>query len=544
VAGLAKSFGSGAMTNAIPELEDSDCILITGSNTTEAHPLVARRIFKAKEKGAKLIVIDPRRTQIARYADIFVRQRLGTDVAWINGIMHILLKEGWENRSFIEERTEGFDELKKELGNYPPERVEEITGISKANLKEIAETFAKAEKGAIIYAMGITQHITGTENVLSLANLAILTGNIGRLSTGVNPLRGQNNVQGACDMGGLPNVYTGYQSVSDEAVARKFEEAWKVSLSRKPGLTMMEIFQAIDEGKVKGLYIMGENPLVSDPDLHHAEKVLEKLELLVVQDIFPTETAKLAHVILPGVSFAEKDGTFTSTDRRVQRVRKAIEPLGEAKQDWQIIASIAERMGANGFEYSSPEEIFNEMRKLTPIYQGITYEKIEQNGIQWPCRTSEDKGTPFLHQDQFSKGKGSFFPIPYREPAELIDEEFPFWLTTGRMGFQYHTRTMTGVSPSLQKEAEEGFMEMNPFDAVRLGIGEGERVSVISRRGKIEIKVTLTLTVARDVVFLPFHFAESAANVLTNKVFDPVAKIPEYKVCAVKVKKIEERMKS
>ncbi len=527
------------MTNSIPELEDSDCILITGSNTTEAHPLVASRILKAKEKGAKLIVIDPRRTQVARYADIFVRQRLGTDVAWINGIMHILLKEGWENKPFVEARTEGFQELKKELEKYPPEKVEEITGISKADLKRIAETFAKAERGAIVYAMGITQHTTGTENVLSLANLAMLTGNIGRLSTGVNPLRGQNNVQGACDMGGLPNVYSGYQSVADEGVARKFEHAWNASLSKKPGLTMMEMFQAIDEGKVKALYIMGENPLVSDPDLHHAEKALEKLELLVVQDIFVTETAKIAHVVLPGVSFAEKDGTFTSTDRRVQRVRKAMEPLGEAKQDWQIIAALAQRMGAQGFEYASPEAIFSEMAGLTPSYQGISYEKIDRDGVQWPCKAPEDKGTPFLHKDQFTKGKGSFLAIPYREPAELIDEAFPFWLTTGRMGFHYHTRTMTGVSPSLQKEAEEGFMEMDPLDATHLGIEEGERVRVVSRRGQIETNVRLTSDVGRGVVFIPFHFAQAAANVLTNSALDPVAKIPEYKVCAVRVEKME-----
>jgi len=530
------------MTNSIPELEDSDCILITGSNTTEAHPLVASWILKAKEKGAKLIVIDPRRTQIARYADIFVRQQLGTDVAWINGLMHIILREGWEDKQFIETRMEGFEDLKKEVEKYPPEKVEQITGISQSDLRAIAETYAKAERGAILYAMGITQHVTGTENVLSLANLAMLTGNVGRLSTGVNPLRGQNNVQGACDMGGLPNVYTGYQSVADEEVAKKFEQAWNVTLSRKPGLTLMEMFEAIEEGKLKALYIMGENPLVSDPDLHHAEKVLERLDLLVVQDIFLTETAKLAHVVLPGASFAEKDGSFTSTDRRVQRVRKAIEPLGEAKPDWQIIASIAQRMGGRGFGYTSTEEIFEEMRELTPIYQGITYAKIEKDGIQWPCRKPEDKGTPFLHKDQFSKGKGSFFPIPYREPAELVDDEFPFWLTTGRMGFHYHTRTMTGVSPSLQREAEEGFVEMNPFDAARLGIEDRERVNVISRRGKIRIKATLTFSVDRNVVFIPFHFAESAANTLTNRAFDPVAKIPEYKVCAVRVEKLEERM--
>ncbi|OGP91145.1 MAG: formate dehydrogenase [Deltaproteobacteria bacterium RBG_16_48_10] len=530
------------MTNSTQELEDADCILITGSNTTEAHPLIASRIIKAKEKGAKLIVVDPRRTQIARYADVFVRQKLGTDVAWINGLMHIILKEGWENKEFVATRTEGFEELKKELEKYPPERVEEITGISKADLRTIAEFYAKAKKGSIVYAMGITQHVTGTENVLSLANLAMLTGNIGRLNTGVNPLRGQNNVQGACDMGGLPNVYTGYQSVADEAVAKKFEKAWNATLSRKPGYTIMEMFQAVEEGKVKAVYIMGENPMVSDPDLHHVEKTLSKLELLVVQDIFLTETAKLAHAVLPGVSFAEKDGTFSATDRRVQRVRKAIEPLGEGKPDDEIIATVARKMGGADFQYGSVEEIFREMTQLTPIYQGITYERINQEGIQWPCRSPEDKGTPFLHKDQFSKGKGTFFAIPYRDPAEVTNDEFPFWLTTGRIGFHYHTRTMTGVSPSLQKEAPEGYLEINPFDAAQLGIDEGEKVFVISRRGKIQIKAMLTFNVARNVVFIPFHYVESAANVLTNTAFDPVAKIPELKVGAVRVEKIEERV--
>jgi formate dehydrogenase alpha subunit len=530
------------MTNSTPELEGAECILITGSNTTEAHPLIGSRILKAKEKGAKLIVIDPRRTQIARYADIFVRQRLGTDVAWINGLMHIILKEGWENKEFISMRTEGFEELRREVENYPPEKVEEITGISKTDLRAIAETYAKAKKGAIVYAMGITQHISGTENVMSLANLAMLCGNIGRVNTGVNPLRGQNNVQGACDMGGLPNVYTGYQSVADEGVAKKFEEAWKVSLSRKPGLTIMEMFQAIEKGKLKALYIMGENPMVSDPDLRHVEKVLKKLELLVVQDIFLTETAKLSHILLPGVSFAEKDGTFSATDRRVQRIRRAIDPLGEAKPDHEIICHIAKRMGSADFQYDSVERIFKEMAGVTPIYQGITYERIEEDGIQWPCRSSEDSGTPFLHKDQFSKGKGSFFPISYREPAEQADQEFPFWLTTGRIGFHYHTRTMTGVSPSLQKEAEQNYMEMNPFDAAELGIEEGEAVKVVSRRGQIQIKAKLTFGVSRQVVFIPFHFVEEAANVLTHTAVDPVAKIPEFKVGAVRVEKIQERV--
>jgi formate dehydrogenase major subunit len=527
------------MTNSIPELEDADCILVTGSNTTEAHPLVASRILKAKEKGAKLIVIDPRRTQIAHYADLFARQRLGTDVVWINGLMHIILKEGWEDQEFIRNRTEGFAELKKEVEKYPPEKVEEITGIPASTLQAIARTYAQAKRGSIVYAMGITQHITGTDNVLSLANLAMLTGQIGRMSTGVNPLRGQNNVQGACDMGALPNVYPGYQSVADEGVARKFEEAWQVSLPRTPGLTMIEMFQAVEEGKIKAFYILGENPLVSDPDLRHAEEALKKLEILIVQDIFLTETARLAHLVLPGACFAEKDGTFTATDRRVQRVRKAVDPPGEAKQDWQIIAEIARAQGLAGFQYDSPEKIFGEMASLTPIYRGITYEKIEKDGIQWPCGAPEHMGTAFLHKDQFSKGKGSFVPVAYREPAEKTDEAYPFWLTTGRIGFHYHTRTMTGVSPTLQKEVKEAYMELNPVDAAPLGIEEGERVQVTSRRGAIVLEARLTPRVNRKVVFIPFHFAKSAANVLTSRALDPVAKIPEYKVCAVRLTRME-----
>jgi predicted molibdopterin-dependent oxidoreductase YjgC len=384
-----------------------------------------------------------------------------------------------------------------------------------------------------------SQHVTGTDNVVSLANLAMLTGNVGRLSAGVNPLRGQNNVQGACDMGGLPNVYTAYQSVTDETVGKKFEQAWKTPLSRKAGLTITEMFQAIDEGKLKALYIMGENPVLSDPDLHHVEKALAKLDLLVVQDIFLTETARKAHVVLPGASFAEKDGTFSATDRRVQRVRKAIEPPGQARQDWAVIAEIATRMGGRDFAYRSPEEIFTEMARLTPSYQGITYEKIDKDGVQWPCRTPEDSGTPFLHKDQFSKGKGSFFPISFKQPAEQTDGEFPFWLTTGRMGFHYHTKTMTGVSPSLQNEAQEGYVEINPFDAVKLGIEEGQAVKVISRRGEIRIKATLTFGISRNVLFIPFHYVESAVNLLTNTAFDPISKIPELKVCAVRLERTE-----
>jgi formate dehydrogenase alpha subunit len=512
--------------------------MITGSNTSEAHPLVATRVFRAREKGAKLVVIDPRRIQMAQVADIHVRSRPGSDVAWINGLMHIIIKEGLEDKEFIAERTEGFEELRKEIEAYPPERVAEISGVSPEDLRRIAETYAKAEKASILYAMGITQHITGVENVKSLANLAMLCGHIGREGTGVNPLRGQNNVQGACDMGALPNVYPGYQVVTNEQIAEKFEKAWDAKLSTKIGLTVTEMLKAVGEGEVKAMFILGENPMLSDPDIQHVEESLKSLDFLVVQDIFLTETASLAHVVLPGVSFAEKDGTFTATDRRVQRVRKAIDPIGDSKPDWEILCDLARRMGGKGFEFSSPREIFDELAGLTPIYQGIRFERIEAEGLQWPCPSLEDSGTPYLHKDRFARGRGTFYPIAYREPAEIPDDQFPLVLTTGRMGFHFHTGTMTRVSPSLHKETETAYMEINPEDAEGLGVDNGEMVRVISRRGAINIEATVTDTTDRGVVFIPFHFVESAANRLTNTALDPVAKIPEFKVCAVKVEKL------
>ncbi len=526
------------MTNSTPGIEDADCIMITGSNTSEAHPLVASRVFRAREKGAKLIVIDPRRIQMAQVADIHVRNRPGSDVAWINGLMHIIIEEGWEDKEFIAQRTEGFEELRKEIEAYPPERVAEISGISPDDLRGIAETYAKAEKASILYAMGITQHITGVENVKSLANLAMLCGHVGWESAGVNPLRGQNNVQGACDMGALPNVYPGYQVVSDEQIAQKFEKAWNAKLSTKIGLTVMEMSKAAAAGEVKAMFILGENPMLSDPDIQHVEESLESLDFLVVQDIFMTETARLADVVLPGVSFAEKDGTFTATDRRVQRVRKAIEPMGDSKPDWEILCDLARRLGSKGFEFPSPKEIFDELAGVTPIYGGIRFERIEKEGLQWPCRSLEDPGTPYLHKDQFVKGRGTFYPIAYREPAEIPDDQFPFVLTTGRMGFHFHTGTMTRISPSLHKESETAYMEINPGDAEGLGVDKGEMVRVISRRGAIDIKATLTDGIDRGVVFIPFHFVESAANRLTNTALDPIAKIPEFKVCAVRIEKL------
>ncbi len=525
------------MTNTIDEIEKAKCIFVIGSNTTEAHPLIGSRILKAKEKGAKLIVADPMKIHLSSFADIFVRQNLGTDVALINGIMNVILKEGWHNPTFVKERTEGFEDLQKAVEAYTPEKVEEITGISGEDIKRIAETYARSESSMIFYAMGITQHTTGVDNVKSLANLAMLCGQIGRESTGVNPLRGQNNVQGACDVGGLPNVYTGYQPVTDKKNAEKFGKAWNAKLSTENGLTLTEMMKAAIDGKIKAMFILGENPMVSDPDVQHVKKALESLDFLVLQDIFMTESSRLAHVVLPGVSFAEKDGTFTNTERKVKRVRKAIEPLGDSRQDWQIICELSTRMGYE-MKYADPSEIMEEIAQLTPSYGGIHYDRIETDGLHWPCANREDPGTPCLHRTQFTRGKGLFHAVAYLPPAELPDKEYPYMLTTGRTYVHYHTGTMTRKSPSLNKEMEEGYVEINPQEARSLKIAQGERIKVRSRRGEIEIKADLSERVERTMVYIPFHFAESAANVLTNPALDPIAKIPEYKVCAVRIEKV------
>jgi len=524
------------MTNSIDEIEGAKCIFVIGSNTTEAHPLIGSRIIKAKEKGAQLIVADPRKIHLAAYADIFVRQNLGTDVALINGIMNVILKQGWHNATFIEERTEGFEELQKVVEGYTPEKVEEITGVHAEDIMRIAEAYARSESSAIVYAMGITQHVTGVDNVKSLANLAMLCGQIGRESTGVNPLRGQNNVQGACDMGGLPNVYPGYQVVTDEQNAEKFAKAWNTKLSTKIGLTLTEMLKAAVAGEVKAMFILGENPMVSDADIQHVEEALKSLDFLVVQDIFVTESSQLANVVLPGVSFAEKDGTFTNTERKVKRVRKAIEPIGDSRQDWEIICDLSTRMGYE-MSYGDPSQIMEEIAQLTPSYGGIHYDRIEEDGLHWPCPNREHQGTPYLHKDRFSRGPGLFHAVEYLPPAELPDEEYPYMLTTGRMYVHYHTGTMSRRSPSLNKEVEEGYVEINPQEAKALKISQGERIKIRSRRGEIEIKADLSDRVERDTIFIPFHFAESAANVLTNPALDPIAKIPEYKVCAVRIEK-------
>jgi formate dehydrogenase alpha subunit len=534
------------MTNSVPEFEDTDCFLITGSNTTEAHPLISTRIMRAQKKGAKVIVVDPRQIQIARMADLHLQQRPGSDVAWLNGMMHVIIEEGLYDENFVKERTEGFEELEAAVADYTPERVEELSGIPAEDLKAAARIYAGAERGAILYAMGITQHTTGVDNVVSCANLAMLTGNVGKPGTGVNPLRGQNNVQGACDLGGLPNVYSGYQAVTIEAVQAKFAEAWGHAAHTRVGMTVTEMMDGAYHGDVKALYVLAENPMISDPDLNHVRAALERCEFLVVQDIFPTETAQLADVILPGTSFVEKAGTFTGTDRRIQMVRQAIEPLGNSRPDWAIIADLAQRMalpsdGAPfaGWEYSSPDAIMDEIAALTPIYGGASFTRLDQEGfLQWPVPTADHPGTPYLHKDRFSRGLGHFTPVTFKEPNEAPDEEYPFTLTTGRIMFHYHTGSLTRRSEKLDQEVPEGYVEISPEDADRLGLGKSEPVRVISRRGELETKAWITRRVPPGTVFIPFHFAEAAANLLTNPALDPIAKIPEYKVAAVRVEKI------
>jgi len=537
VAGLVAAFGSGAMTNSIDEIVDADCILVTGSNTTEAHPVIAQEILRAVRRGATLIVVDPRLIELAEHARFHLRQRPGTDVAWINGFCHVILKEGLWDRDFVRERCENFEEFAEVVERYTPENVEGITGIPADALVEAARAFGKAERGMIFYSMGLTQHTTGTDNVLAIANLAMLTGNVGRRSTGVNPLRGQNNVQGACDLAALPNVLPGYQKLADPEVRGKFERAWGVKVPERPGLTVVEMFQAALEGKVRAMVIMGENPMVSDPDISHVAEALERLEFLVVIDIFPNETTRFADVILPAASFAEKDGTFTNTERRVRRVRRAVPPPGVAKPDWEIICELATRLGYP-MSYSGPAEIMDEIASLAPIYGGISYGRLESGGLQWPCTDPDHPGTPFLHEGRFVRGKGRFHPVEYRDPAELPDPEYPLTLTTGRVRWHFHSRTMTGRVAGLQELVPEAYVEVNPRDAARLGIGDGDRVRVSSRRGSITVTAVVTARVPEGTVFIPFHFGEAAANALTNPTLDPRSKIPEFKVCAVRIEPV------
>jgi formate dehydrogenase alpha subunit len=528
------------MTNTIAGVVDNDVLLVIGSNTTETHPVIGVRMLRAVKKGAKLIVADPRKIGLVDDAAYWLQQRPGTDAALINALCHVILREGLEDTEYIKERIENFEGLKEAVKDCTPEWAEQITGVKAEIIEDAACTFARAERAGIYYTMGITQHTSGTDNVCALANLALLTGNLGKHGAGLNPLRGQNNVQGASDMGCAPVFYPGYQLVTDKANQKKFEELWGTPLSLEPGLTATEMPAAIHEDKLKGLWIMGENPVLSDPNSSHVSKAFKELDMLVVQDIFLTETAELADVVLPAASFAEKDGTFANTERRVQRVRKAVPSPGNALDDLTIINLVTSRMiGIGQHTVQDAQATFAEITKCWVAMAGMSYERLENESLQWPCPEADHPGTPILHEKGFSRGKGLFSAITWHGPEERPDKEYPLVLSTGRVLYQYHTGTMTRRSRVLEESAPSPFVEMNPADADNLELTDGETVQASSRRGKITLPVRVTDRVPAGMVFMPFHYKEASANLLTNDALDPVCKIPEAKVCAIKVEKLE-----
>ena len=535
VAGLARAFGSGAMTNSIAELAQTSCIFVIGSNTTEAHPVIGLRIKEAVvEHGATLIVADPRRIDLTRFTGHHLQQQPGTDVALVNAMMKVIVDEGLADRAFIEERTEGYEALLEVLRETDLDEAERITTVPADLIREAARLYASADAASIVYSMGITQHTTGTDNVLSLANLAMLTGNVGKLGAGVNPLRGQNNVQGACDLGALPNVYPGYQKVEDPAVRAKFEQAWGRELSPEKGLTVVEMMHAVESGALRALYVMGENPALSDPNLNRTRAALNQLDFLVVQDLFLTETAEYAHVVLPSSCFAERDGTFTNTERRVRRIREAVSAPGAARDDWDTVCAVASAMGYP-MSYAGAGEIMDEIAALTPIYGGMSYGRLEDEGLQWPCLDGEHPGTVYLHKDRFAKGKGTFHGVRFRDPAEVPDAEYPFILSTGRQLYQFHTGTLTRKSPVIDQRSPTGYVEISCEDARELGIADNAHVVVSTRRGEVVTRARLGENVASGCLFMPFHFREAAANLLTNDALDELARIPEYKVCSARI---------
>ncbi len=536
---LKKAVGSSAPSASSPDVRLATAFVVCGSNTTVTHPVISSQIFKAKyESGAKLIVIDPRRIELVEHADVWLRPKSGTNVAILNGMALIIWKEGLANKEFIEARTENVEAFVRNLERYTPEYVEEVSGVPQDRLREAAVLYGRASRGMLMWGMGITQHVTGVDGSLAMTNLSLITGHVGRPGTGFIPLRGQSNVQGCSDMQGQHNSLPGYHDIKSPEHRAKFEKAWGVPMPEDEYLTLVEMEEAACEGRIKAMYIMGENPMGSSPDINEVERGLKKLEFLVVQDLFLSETAELADVVLPAASFAEKDGTFTNTERRIQRVRKAIEPVGEAAPDWWITCEIARRMGFAGFEFSHPREIMAEIAAVNPSYAGVRYERLEAGGLQWPVPGDEHPGTRFLHEGRFAtpSGRASILPLAYRPPAEEPDEEFPLVLTTERSLYHFHTATMTRKVEGLRVLRARELVELNPSDATRLGIDDGDLVRVASRRGEVEAEARVTAASPPGVVSMTFHFEESRTNLLTNPARDPVAKIPETKVCAVRVR--------
>lgn len=530
------------MTNTIEDVKSADVIFVTGSNTTEAHPIIGMLIRQAVAEGKKLIVADPKRIDLADIADIYLQIKPGTSVALSNTMLHVIFAEGLEDREYIASHTEGIDELRECVKHYTPEVGGKICGVDPELIIQAARLYASTHKSYIAYAMGITQHLNGTNNVMSLSNLALVTGNLGHEGCGINPLRGQNNVQGACDMGALPTDYPAYQKVFDPAVQEKFEKAWGVPLNPEKGLTVTQVIPAILEDKVKVLHIMGENPMVSDPDTHHVEMALDKA-FVIVQDLFLTETAKKADVVLPVTCFAEKDGTFSNTERRVQMVRSAVSPKGESKNDWEVIMALMNRLGYP-CHYDTAEDIFNEMRTVTPSYAGITYEKIARDGqgIQWPCPTEDHPGTPRLHANGPGRkgGIGLLKAMDWAASPETESEEYPITLMTCRILYHYHTRTMTDRTIAIHYTAPRNYIELNAEDALSKGIETGDWISVTSPRGTVYCEVHTEDTLEPGVAWMPFHYS-GGANVLTDAHnLDPVCMIPGYKQVGVRIAKVEE----
>ena len=509
-----------------------------GSNPDTSHPTIGLRIHQALDRGAKLIVVDPRKTRLADRADQWVRIEPGTDVAFLNCLMNIIIAEDLWDKKFVAERTEDFEYLKKVVKSYTPDYVEKITGIDTEQLKIVARMYAAEGRHAIFHGMGITHYVSGTDRVKSIANLAMLCGKVGVEGGGCNPLRGQNNVQGACDVGALFNTLPGYSAISGDNPFEKFEDLWKVDLPKKPGKPATEVWDNVLSGDIRGLYIFGEDPAIADPNIAHVHKALDKIDFCVVQDIFLTETAKAADVVLPAACYGEKDGTFASTERRIQRVRKAVNPPGEARPDWKIFCQLSTRMGYE-MDYKSPEEIFEEMRQLLPMYAGITYERLEKVGLQWPVPNEEHPGTPVLHTEQFTRGKGLFIPEEYMAPVERPDDEYPMKFTTGRDLARYNFSSMTGKTKEIDEISPEAFAEVNPLDAQRLGISEGALLKLTSRRGSVKLHATITEKSQEGTIFTTYNHTDALVNFLTLDALDRLSRSPEYKLCAIKVEVLE-----
>ena len=529
------------MSNAINEIDNTDLVFVFGYNPADSHPIVANHVINAKRNGAKIIVCDPRKNETARIADMHIALKNGSNIALLNAMGHVIIEENLYDKAFVASRTEGFEEYRKIVEGYTPESVEDITGVSASEIRQAARMYAQAKSAAILWGMGVTQFYQGVETVRSLTSLAMLTGNLGKPHAGVNPVRGQNNVQGACDMGAQPNVYPGYQKVTDPAVREKFEKAWGVKLDPNIGTHATDVFPKAITGEIKGLYIYGEDPVVTDPDTTHIIKALKSLDFFVLQELFMTETAQYADVILPGVSYAEKEGTFTNTERRVQRVRKAVTVPGEMRLDTDIIIDLMNRMGYPQ-PYLTSAQIMDEIASLTPSFAGISHERLDSEevhgqGLQWPCTSKDHPGTPIMHVGKFSRGLGWFYPAKYVPSAELPDEEYPIILMTGRILYHYTTRAMTGKTPELMEIEGKSFIEMNIVDADKLGIKNGDKVRVSSRRGSIESTARVGTKTSPGESWMPFHFPDGNANWLTNAALDKYARIPEYKVCAIKIEK-------